>query len=153
VGIGASIVLSCDVVVASRTSFISDPHVLIGLAAGDGGCLLWPQAAGMLRARRYLLTGDRVPAELAYDFGLVTDLVDEPDEALPAALAIAQRIASLPPLGVRGTKQALVNLTKARAAEVVDLALANERRSLQSPDFLEAVDAAEHRRPGTYLGV
>ena len=58
--------------------------------AGDGGCLVWPHAAGLLRAKRHLLTGDALDAETAYQIGLVTDLVDEPDQALPAARLIAE---------------------------------------------------------------
>ena len=41
-GLGASIVLGCDIIVASRTARIADPHVKVGLVAGDGGCLFWP---------------------------------------------------------------------------------------------------------------
>src|SRR5205085_1997540 len=63
IGLGATVALSCDAVVAARTAVIADPHVQIGLTAGDGGCLLWPHHVGMLLARRYLLTGDRLDAE------------------------------------------------------------------------------------------
>src|SRR5207237_9658049 len=75
IGLGATVALACDAIVASRTAAISDPHVAVGLVAGDGGCVVWPAAVGMLRAKRYLLTGDRLTAEDAWAIGLVTALV------------------------------------------------------------------------------
>lgn len=71
----------------------------------------------MLRARRHLLTGDPVLAEDAYAWGLISDLVDEPEDVLPAARALAHRIASLPPLAVQGTKRSLARLSMARVYE------------------------------------
>lgn len=152
IGLGATIVLTADAIVAARSASLSDPHVLMGLVAGDGGCVVWPQAVGMLRARRYLLTGDAVGAETAHAWGLVTDLVDAPDDVLPAARALAQRIAALPPLAVQGTKRALNRVTQQRAGEVLDLSLANEETTLASADLLEAIAAFQERRPGHYEG-
>lgn len=150
IGLGATIALACDCVVAAKAAVLADPHVNIGLAAGDGGCIVWPAAVGMLRAKRYLLTGDRLPAEEAYRMGLVTDLVDEPDEVLPAARTLAARMAALPPLAVQGTKRALANVMRIRAAEVGELAFAMETRTTQTDDLLEAVAAFEERREGRY---
>jgi enoyl-CoA hydratase len=107
---------------------------------------------GMLRAKRYLLTGDRLGAEDAYRIGLVTDLVDDPGDVLPAALALAARMAALPPIAVAGTKRALANVMRLRAAEVVDLAMAYEVQSTVSEDLLEAIEAFKERRPGVYHG-
>jgi enoyl-CoA hydratase len=53
-GLGTSIVLSADIIVASRNARIGDPHVKVGLVAGDGGTLVWPASFGMARARRHL---------------------------------------------------------------------------------------------------
>ncbi|HEY9263476.1 MAG TPA: enoyl-CoA hydratase/isomerase family protein, partial [Mycobacterium sp.] len=141
IGVGATMVLLCDAVVAARTASIADTHVAIGLVAGDGGALAWPQSAGMLRARRYLLTGDPLDAATAYDFGLVTDLVDSPEAVVPAALELAARIARRAPLAVQGTKQALNRLAAQRAGEVVDLSLALESQTLASEDLLEGISA------------
>ena len=152
IGLGATVALACDCIVAARSAVLADPHVQIGLVAGDGGCLVWPLAVGPARAKRFLLTGDRLSAEDAYQFGLVTDLVDTPEEAQPAARALAEKMAALPPLAVQGTKMALRNIMKARAAEVVDLAFSYEIRSAGAEDLLEAIDAFKERRPGTYRG-
>jgi enoyl-CoA hydratase len=152
IGLGATVVLTADAVVAARTASLSDPHVALGLVAGDGGCLVWPQAVGMLRARRHLLTGDPVDAATGYAMGLVTDLVDSAEEVLPAARALAARIAALPPLAVQGTKRALNAVTQQRAVEVVELAFAHEETTLASDDLLEAIDAFSERRPGSFQG-
>jgi enoyl-CoA hydratase len=152
IGLGATVTLMADVVVAPRSAGISDPHVQFALVAGDGGCAVWPASAGMMAARRYLLTGDRLPAQEAYRLGLVTDLVDTPDQALDLAKVIAKKIASLPPLGVRGTKRALNHVMRARLGEVLDLSLAYQTSTLASDDLLEAIAAFKERRPGEFGG-
>ena len=152
IGLGATVALACDAVVAPRDARLLDPHVNIGLVAGDGGCLVWPQSVGMLRAKRHLLTGDPLSATDAFALGLVTDLVETPDEVLPAARALAERIAALPPLAVQGTKKALNRVVQQRAGEVIDLSFAYEATTLRSADLLEAIAAFKERRPGRYLG-
>jgi enoyl-CoA hydratase len=152
IGLGATVALGCDMVVAARAARFADPHVVVGLVAGDGGCLVWPQTVGMHLAKRHLLTGDPLPAAEAHRFGVVTDLVDEPDQVLPAARALAARLAALPPVAVQGTKRALNAVMGARAAEVVDVAFSYEQRSALSDDLVEAVAAAKDRRPGEYRG-
>ena len=150
IGLGASLVLGCDIIVASKTARLGDPHVKVGLVAGDGGCLFWPAAMGINRAKRYLLTGDLLSAEEAFRCGLVSDLVESPEEALPAALELAQRIAGLPPIAVRGTKRSVNALLKARARETFDLSMAYEYQSAGSEDVLEAVASFKERRKPNY---
>jgi enoyl-CoA hydratase len=152
IGLGATVVLGTDAVVAARGAGLSDPHVAIGLVAGDGGCVVWPASAGMLRAKRHLLTGDRIPADQAFALGLVTDLVGEPGEVLPAARALAGRMAALPPLAVQGTKRALNRLMQQRAGEVLDLSFALEGVSMASDDLVEAIAAFREKRPPHYRG-
>jgi enoyl-CoA hydratase len=152
IGLGATVALCCDAVVATRTTYLSDPHVAVGLAAGDGGCLVWPVAVGSLLAKRYLLTGDRLPAERAYQIGLVSDLVDKPEEVLGAARALAERIAALAPIAVQGTKRALNNVLQHRANEVLDLAFGYEVESCLSEDLVEAIAAFRGKRAPTFEG-
>lgn len=151
-GLGATVALLCDAVVAARRAVLADTHVNVGLVAGDGGCLVWPAAAGMVRARRHLLTGDPLDAETAHMLGMVTDLVDTPEEVAPAARALAERIAALPPMAVQGTKRALNRVSAQRAGEVLDLSLAHEERTLASEDLLEGIAAFREKRAPTYHG-
>lgn len=152
-GAGANVALACDLVVASRNVKIADTHASIGLVAGEGGAIFWPLSVGLHRARRHLLTGDPLDAEAAERYGLVTDLVDEPPDVLPAATVLAERIAAMPPLSIRGTKRLLSRIAQARAAELLDLGLILEERTLASNDLLEAVAAFKERRPGKYEGI
>lgn len=149
-GLGASVALGGDIVVASRTARIGDPHVKVGLVAGDGGVLFWPASMGMHRARRYLLTGDLLSAEDAFRFGLVSDLVDTPEECHETARKIADKIAALPPIAVRGTKRSLNALMKARANEAFDLSMSYEFHSGGSEDILEAASAFREKRKPVY---
>jgi enoyl-CoA hydratase len=133
-GLGTTIMSLCDVVVAYRGAKISDPHVGIGLVAGDGGIIGWTQSVGINRARRYLLTGEAITAEQAYQMGMVTDLVDGPDDAVPRAMEIGQLIARLPRAGVEGTKRAFARLIHEKANLVLDLGLAYEMESMTRPE-------------------
>ncbi len=151
-GVGTSLVLASDIVVAHPAVRIGDPHVAIGLVAGDGGALLWPLNLGMLRAKRHLLTGDPISGREAQRLGLVTDLVEDADAVQPAARGLAERLAALPPLAVQGTKKALNHLLKARFAEVIELSFALEITTLGSADLTEAIAAFRERRPANYTG-
>jgi enoyl-CoA hydratase len=146
IGLGATVVLGCDAVVAARTATVADSHVAIGLVAGDGGCVVWPATAGILRARRHLLTGDPLDAETAFTLGLVTDLVDTPDEVLAAAEALAGRIAALPAMAVQLTKRALMRGLQQRAGEVFELGLSYEEATLASDDVLEQIARFKEQR-------
>ena len=152
VGVGSTVVLSSDVVVASTNAKLIDSHVNIGLVAGDGGVVVWPAAMGMMKAKRHLLTGDPLGAEEAHRLGIISDLVDSPGEVLGTARDIADRICSLPPLAVRGTKRSFNHVMSLRAAEVLELSLMYEAETMSSQDLLEAIDAFTNRRQPRFSG-
>lgn len=149
-GLGASMVLSGDIIVASKNARIGDPHVKVGLVAGDGGCLVWPAAFGMARARRHLLTGDPMGAEEAHRLGGVSDLVETPEEVLPLAQKLAGKIAELPPIAVQYTKRSLNHATHKQAVDVFEFSLALEQYGMVSEDLLEAVAAFKEKRKPIY---
>jgi enoyl-CoA hydratase len=149
-GFGATIATSCDVIVAWRGARFADPHVRAGIVAGDGGVLSWTAAAGLTRAKRLLLTGDAITAAEAFEFGLVTDLVDSPEQVFPAALAIAEQIAALPPMAVQGTKRAFNALARQRNGATLELSLLAENESIASEDALEALAAVSEKRVGVF---
>ena len=93
-----------------------------------------------------------LPAEQAAEFGLISDLVESPEEVLPAARKIAEDIAALAPLAVGGTKRALNQLAKARANEVFYIGMAHEQESLAADDVLEALAAFKEKRRPEYRG-
>jgi enoyl-CoA hydratase len=151
-GLGTSLILAADAIVSSPTVEFADPHVRMALVAGDGGVVAWPSAMGMVKAKRHLLTGDPITAAEAHRMGIVTDLVDKPEEVLPAARALATRIAQLPPLAVQLTKRAINKVLMTRTEEVLDLAFYLEGVTMGTQDMQEAIAAFKEKRPGVWKG-
>jgi enoyl-CoA hydratase len=151
VGLGASIALLCDAVIMGESATIADPHVRVGIVAGDGGTVAWPLAMGPMLAKRHLLTGDPVGAADALRLGMVTDVVPD-DEVDAAALAFARRLAAGAPLAVQYTKLAVNKLVKAAVAEAFDIATALEVVTFASADHQEALAAIRERREPRFEG-
>lgn len=151
VGLGASIALLCDVVVMAESATIADPHVRVGLVAGDGGTVAWPLAVGPMLAKRYLLTGDPVDAATAERLGLAAAVVAD-DELDGVATGFARRLAAGAPLAIRYTKQAVNAHLKAALAQSFEVANALEIATFRSHDHAEALAAIRERRPPTFEG-
>ncbi len=150
-GLGASLALLCDVVVAAHGAKIGDPHVSVGLVAGDGGALIWPQLIGYARAKHYLLTGDLMTATEAERLGLVSQVVAD-DQALPTAMALAQRLAAGATQAIRWTKITSNLPLKALIHAHFDAGLAYELLSNRTADHAEAVAAFRDRRAPQFSG-
>lgn len=146
-GLGATIALLCDIVVASRAASIGDPHVRMGFVAGDGGAVIWPQLIGFARAKELLMTGQMLSASEAQSMGLVNHVVDEAD--LDATVkTIAERIVGGATWAIRWTKTVTNIPLRKLAAELMDASVAYEMMSNLLPDHQEAVNAFnEKRRP------
>jgi enoyl-CoA hydratase len=151
IGLGASIALLCDAVFIAESASIADPHVRVGIVAGDGGTVAWPAAMGPMRAKRYLLTGDAVPATEAERLGLVTEVVPD-GAAFEHALAFARRLAAGAPLAVQYTKQAVNQAVKQALATSFDLATALEIVTFKSADHAEALQAMREKRSPRFEG-
>lgn len=151
IGLGASIALLCDVIFIAESAVIADPHVRIGIVAGDGGTALWPLALGPARAKEYLLTGDAVTAAEAERIGLVNHVV--PDEELfERATAFALRLADGAPLALRATKLCVNKWVKDAVNIAFDTATALEMLTFQSDDHEEALAARRERRSPRFGG-
>lgn len=148
-GLGASIALLCDVIFLAESALIGDPHVKVGIVAGDGGTIAWPLAVGPALAKQYLLTGDPVPATEAHRIGLV-NFVTPDDECLDQAIEFARRIAATAPMAVQYTKLAINKLLKDTANNAFDVATALELITLGSDDHGEALTALRERRNPTF---
>lgn len=150
-GLGASIALLCDVILMADTATISDPHVRVGLVAGDGGVAIWPLLLGPARAKQYLLTGDALDAAEAERIGLVNRVV--PAARLDdEATALAERLAAGAPLAVRYTKLAINKWIKDVANVAFDTSTALEIVTFGSRDHREALAARRERRPPHFEG-
>lgn len=151
VGLGANMALFCDTVVMSESARIGDPHVRFGVAAGDGGSVIWPMLCGPARAKQYLMTGDLLGAREAERIGLVNVVVGD-GEAHAAAIAFARRLCELPPLAVRWTKFAVNKHVREMVNLTLDTSMALESVTLLSADQKEAIAAFLEKRPGSYRG-
>jgi enoyl-CoA hydratase len=151
VGLGASIALLCDLVVMADSAVIADPHVRVGIVAGDGGAAIWPLLLGPLRAKQYLLTGDPVGAVEAERIGLVNEVVPAV-EVFGRAVAWAERLAAGAPLAVRATKSAVNQQLKRALLDSFDYSTAGELVTFLSDDHREALAAIEERRPPIFEG-
>ena len=144
VGLGCSIALLSDFLVMGERSYLSDPHVAVGLVAGDGGAAMLPLLIGLMKAKEYVLLGERITAQIAEKLNLVTKVVDD-DAVLDEALSIGEKLAALPPQALRASKVAL-NMHLSRAAlGVLEYALAEEYTSFSTPEFAERVAAFRAR--------
>ncbi|MFJ1968166.1 enoyl-CoA hydratase/isomerase family protein [Streptomyces sp. NPDC087903] len=148
VGLGCSLALLSDLVLIADDTYLADPHVQVGLVAGDGGALVLPLLVGLTRAKELLFLGDRVSAEDAVRLGVANRAVPR-DKLLDEAMDLAGRLAALPAQALRETKRA-VNLHLEQAlATVLEPALLAERDSMHTPDHIAAVEkiiAARGRR-------
>lgn len=146
VGLGCSVAVLCDVVLMAETAYLADPHVSVGLVAGDGGAAFWPLLTPILRSREYLYTGARIPAATAVELGLASRTT-APDDLLPEARRLAERLAAQPPEAVQGTKR-VVNMALSQAlggavpagfaAEAVTMTSDEHRRRLLALQEREA---------------
>ncbi len=151
VGLGASIALLCDIIFAADTAKIGDPHVGIGLVAGDGGAVIWAQRVGLAKAKEFLLTGDLIPATRAADIGLINHAL--PAWELDGAVdAFCQRLLSGATQAIRYTKM-LTNIELKRiAVAVMDVGIGYETLTVRSADHLEGISALREKRKPVFTG-
>ncbi len=150
-GLGASIALLCDVIIADETAKIGDPHVKVGLVAGDGGAVIWPQLIGYARAKEMLLTGEMLDASEASAMGLINHAL--PADQLDAKVdEVAGKILDNPRWAVRWTKTAINLPLRDIANRVMDAAIAYEINSNSTRDRQEAVTAFVEKRAPNFTG-
>ncbi|MDB5988014.1 MAG: enoyl-CoA hydratase/carnithine racemase [Nevskia sp.] len=149
IGLGTTLALFCDVVFAVETAKFGDPHNNVGLIAGDGGGVMWPQMIGYARAKHYLFTGDILRAKEAQAMGLIHAAVsaEKLDEEVNAYV---ERLLKMPIQSLRWTK-ATVNIgLKQLAHSMMDAGMAYEAIAGQTEDHQEAINAFREKRKPKY---
>jgi len=139
-GLGATLALFCDVVYAAEDAKIADPHVRIGVTAGDGGAAIWPLLVSLARAKEYLMTGDSLTAVDAERIGLVNHVVPAA-QLVATAQAMAQRLAQGSRMAIRSTKAALNKHLRASVNLVLDTSLSLEKECFSDRFHKEAIEA------------
>mgnify|MGYP001282948884 CR=1 FL=1 len=150
-GLGATLALFSDVIYAADNAKIGDPHVRVGVVAGDGGAIIWPWLIGTAKAKEFLMTGDLVKADEAERIGLVNHVVPA-DQLIEKATAFATRMANGPRLAIRGTKASVNKILRDTVNLVLDTSLAIEKQCFHTEDHKEALRSFVEKREPKFTG-
>ena len=150
-GAGANVAFACDIVVATKSAKFIQSFSAIGLIPDSGGSWILPRLVGQARALGLALTGDPLPAEQAADWGLIWKAVE--DGALDAEVdAIANKLASLPPLGLSAIKSIIRSTWGRTLTQELHLQRDEMRRLGFTEDYREGVAAFLEKRTPTFTG-
>ncbi len=151
VGIGCSLALCCDLIVAAESAYFLLAFVNIGLVPDGGSSLFVPARVGIARASELAMLGERLGAAQALDWGLINRVV--PDAELgQETTALAARLASGPTRSYAGAKRLLNNWLYSRIDEQLDLEAQIQQEMAGSDDFVEGTMAFLEKRPAGFSG-
>jgi enoyl-CoA hydratase/carnithine racemase len=151
VGVGVEIALASDIRIASSDASFTFAEAKRGLFQTNGVMFLLPRLIGAGRAAHIMLTGERVLADRALEYGMVTEVV-EPSKLENAARAIAQTIAANAPISVRLVKQVLQQSLEGTLEQSLDLETAGMLECLASQDLIEGTQSFIEKRAPVYQG-
>jgi len=139
-GGGAEIALACDIRIMDENARIGFPEVKLGIFPGSGGIFRLPRLVGPAKAYELLYTGDLIDAREAHRIGLV-NRVSPAGEALPAAIALAETLASRPALALSLIRAGVRDSLNQTTQEAIERTLADSDRVFTGPDIEEGVKA------------
>lgn len=151
VGIGCSLALCCDLVIAAESSYFLLAFVNIGLAPDGGSSVFVPARVGMARAAEMAMLGERVTAARALEWGLINRVVADDDLASESA-ALLQRLATGPTRSYAASKRLVNAQLYGRMAEQLELEATLQQELAGSEDLLEGVSAFLAKRPAAFKG-
>jgi 2-(1,2-epoxy-1,2-dihydrophenyl)acetyl-CoA isomerase len=151
VGIGFSLALACDLVIARESAYFLLAFVNIGLVPDGGSSLFVPARIGHARATELAMLGERVPARQALEWGLINRVAAD-DEFDAEAEALGARLAAGPTRSYAGTKRQLNAMVYGRLDEQLELEAVIQQEAANSDDFMEGVGAFLQKRPAQFGG-
>ncbi len=151
VGLGATIALFCDIIIAAETARFGDTHISVGLVPGDGGTVIWPLLVGPAKAKELLMTGDIIDAKEADRIGLVNKVVPLED-LMPTAKELARRLAQGPTLAIAWTKRSVNKKLRRDINLLTDMDSLTERLTFSTEDHKEAARAFVEKRKPQFKG-
>jgi enoyl-CoA hydratase/carnithine racemase len=138
IGAGCDLALMCDIRIASERASFAESFVQIGIIPGDGGTWFLPRAIGYERAAEMTLTGDRIDAATALDWGMVSRVVPHA-ELLPEAHALAERITKNPPHALRMAKRLLQESRMGTLESTLAMAAAMQPLAHRDPEHEQRI--------------
>lgn len=151
-GAGMDLITACDIRIASACATFSVRETRIAMVADVGVLQRLPRIVGEGAARDLVLTGRDVDARRAFELGLVTELLPDPEALLARARALAAEVAALSPLATRGAKHVMNAALRSQVAESLDYVALWNAAFLHSGDLEEAVRAFLERRTPRFRG-
>jgi 2-(1,2-epoxy-1,2-dihydrophenyl)acetyl-CoA isomerase len=151
VGIGLSLALAADLVIARESAYFLLAFVNIGLVPDGGSSLFVPERVGFARATEMAMLGERIPARQALEWGLINRVAADEDFERDVD-ALAHRLASGPTGSYAGTKRQLNSWLYGRMDDQLALEADIQQESAESGDFLEGVQAFLEKRPARFGG-
>jgi 2-(1,2-epoxy-1,2-dihydrophenyl)acetyl-CoA isomerase len=151
VGIGLSLALASDLVIAAESAYLLLAFVNIGLVPDGGSSLFVPERVGFARATEMAMLGERIPARRALEWGLINRVAAD-DEFEREVDELAQRLANGPTRSYAGTKRQLNAWLYGRMDDQLALEAEIQQESAESGDFLEGVQAFLEKRPARFGG-
>lgn len=150
-GAGANVAIACDIVIAAKSAKFIQSFSAIGLIPDSGGTWHLPRLVGQARALGLALIGEPLPAEKAAEWGMIWKAVE--DEALDLEVdAIANKLASLPPLGLAAIKEMIRTSWQYSLDEELQRQAGTMRRLGFTEDYREGVAAFLEKRPAKFVG-
>lgn len=151
-GVGVSLALACDVVVASDKAFFLLAFTKIGLMPDGGASALVAAAIGRIRAMRMALLAERITAAEALEYGLVS-AVHPHDDLEAGVAAVINVLLSGPAVALRKTKQAINAATLTELDAAIDRETEGQLVLIKSRDFVEGTKAFQQRRPAAFTDI
>ena len=151
VGLGTTLALFSDIIIASDKARFGDTHVSVGLVAGDGGAIIWPLLVGVAKAKEMLMTGAIIDAQEAQRIGLVNKVVPA-DQLMPTAMELAHGLASGPTIAISWTKMSVNRMIRHFLELSFDSSFCWEQHSFSSEDHYLAAKAFSEKRQPEFKG-
>jgi len=150
-GVGCSLALACDLIVAGDNAYFLQAFTRIGLVPDGGSAFLLTSGAGKARAMEAMLLAEKIPAHKALDWGLINRVVPD-GEVEETALALATKLAFGPTLALGRTRQAAWSALQSSFEAHLDLERRDQRDAGRTADFAEGVAAFLEKRPAKFEG-
>jgi enoyl-CoA hydratase/carnithine racemase len=151
IGLGCDVACMTDIRISSADAKFGVTFLKLGLIPGDGGAWLLPRTIGMSRAAELLFTGDVISAQQAEKWGLVSQVV-EAEALMPAAIAMAEKIAQQPPHALRLAKSLLKHGQNTTYDTLLEMSAASQAIAHLTEDHMEGVSALIEKRPADFKG-